>query len=301
MPDVAYRRYQRARARLAQILASTASTCCICYDECESKDMGVTCGFVTHFICSGCFAQLVSASANESPEDVGTRAGHVVCPFVPAADPQVRCSRPYSDQLVARTVPPDVFELHQKAFCKWQEKEVVEAERQRIAAERAREEEAGPVQAAYVHVTEEILTLRCTECGQAFVDFVGCFAVKCGGCPSHFCGWCLTCFDPREMSKHVSTNVPYERMEDEQKRLADRLACSLCHNHVLHCGSRGEGAHGYHGSPEDFEDHHRERRRKQVRRYLSSLPQPIAEQVRHKLVRELTDLGIAADLTKPGA
>ena len=157
------------------------------------------------------------------------------------------------------------------------------------------------MQAAYVHVTEEILTLRCTECGQAFVDFVGCFAVKCGGCPSHFCGWCLTCFDPREMSKHVSTNVPYERMEDEQKRLADRLACSLCHNHVLHCGSRGEGAHGYHGSPEDFEDHHRERRRKQVRRYLSSLPQPIAEQVRHKLVRELTDLGIAADLTKPGA
>jgi hypothetical protein len=40
-------------------------------------------------------------------------------------------------------------------------------------------------------VVEEILTLHCPRCAQAFFDFEGCFALKCSKCPCNFCGWCL--------------------------------------------------------------------------------------------------------------
>lgn len=40
-------------------------------------------------------------------------------------------------------------------------------------------------------IIDEILTLRCPRCKQAFLDFDGCFALTCGSCPCRFCGWCL--------------------------------------------------------------------------------------------------------------
>ena len=41
-------------------------------------------------------------------------------------------------------------------------------------------------------IIEECLTDRCPRCRKAFVDFDGCFAVKCANCPCGFCGWCFS-------------------------------------------------------------------------------------------------------------
>jgi hypothetical protein len=40
-------------------------------------------------------------------------------------------------------------------------------------------------------IHDEILTLKCPSCKKAFLDFEGCFALKCSNCPCGFCGWCL--------------------------------------------------------------------------------------------------------------
>ena len=56
----------------------------------------------------------------------------------------------------------------------------------------AMDEEQRKVRAAYLHICEELLTLKCPrpDCKQAFIDFDGCFALRCSRCPCHFCGWC---------------------------------------------------------------------------------------------------------------
>ena len=51
-------------------------------------------------------------------------------------------------------------------------------------AERAR-------RAKRMFVEERILTLACPRCGQAFVDFVGCFALTCSRDKAAFCAYCL--------------------------------------------------------------------------------------------------------------
>ena len=47
----------------------------------------------------------------------------------------------------------------------------------------------------YVHFNKinSLLCLRCPRCSQVFIDFTGCFALKCsnGACGCNFCGFCL--------------------------------------------------------------------------------------------------------------
>ena len=40
-------------------------------------------------------------------------------------------------------------------------------------------------------IVEELLTLKCPKCQQAYADFEGCCALKCCRCSCNFCGWCL--------------------------------------------------------------------------------------------------------------
>eukprot|EP00475_Leptophrys_vorax_P027766 TRINITY_DN39647_c0_g2_i1.p1 TRINITY_DN39647_c0_g2~~TRINITY_DN39647_c0_g2_i1.p1 ORF type:complete len:171 (+),score=28.16 TRINITY_DN39647_c0_g2_i1:312-824(+) len=40
-------------------------------------------------------------------------------------------------------------------------------------------------------ITEKILNLCCPRCGQAFIDFDGCCALRCSRCGCGFCAWCL--------------------------------------------------------------------------------------------------------------
>ena len=51
----------------------------------------------------------------------------------------------------------------------------------------------GPVRRHAHTITETILTDACPRCRTAFIDFDGCFALKCSNthCSYHFCAWCL--------------------------------------------------------------------------------------------------------------
>ena len=120
------------------------------------------------------------------------------------------------------------------------------AELQRLAA---LDEHARKVQVAGKHIIDKILTLSCPRCGLAFVDFLGCYALKCNACPCHFCGWCL----------------------------ADCGNSQDAHAHVRQCHNKPAGADAYWGTPglndqqirQEFEEAHRRRQRPLIRSYLN--------------------------------
>lgn len=93
------------------------------------------------------------------------------------------------------------------------------------------------------HIVEEILTLKCPRCPQAFLAFDGCFALKCSSCPCAFCGWCI----------------------------AD--CGSDAHAHVKSCREKlPEAKHEtYYGTFPQFEKAQRIRRRKRLISFLQTL------------------------------
>ena len=111
-------------------------------------------------------------------------------------------------------------------------KDRLEAELQRLAA---LDEHARKVLVARKHIIDKILTLSCPRCGLAFVDFLGCYALKCNACPCHFCGWCL----------------------------ADCGNSQDAHAHVRQCHNKPAGADA------SVEEAHRRRQRPLIRSYLN--------------------------------
>ena len=136
-------------------------------------------------------------------------------------------------------------------------KEKLEAELEKM---RALDERGRKLKMACKHIIDKILTLLCPN-GHAFVDFDGCFALKCSICPCHFCGWCL----------------------------AD--CGGDAHAHVRTCRHKPAGANDpYFGTQAQFEEAHREQQRIKVRSYLNeqvdaSLKRDVVEACRKELQR----------------
>jgi len=90
-------------------------------------------------------------------------------------------------------------------------------------------------------VIEDFLTLKCPRCSKAFLDFDGCFALKCSACPCAFCGWCL---------QDCGTDA---------------------HPHVIKCSSKPKENKSYFGSFEQFEVAQHKRQQKLLSTFLDSL------------------------------
>ena len=91
-------------------------------------------------------------------------------------------------------------------------------------------------------VIDEILTLKCPKCKRAFLDFDGCFAVKCSNCSCGFCGWCL---------KDCGVDA---------------------HSHVIACPSAETSCKGsYYGTQEQFKESNRKRQQKELKMFFESL------------------------------
>ena len=127
------------------------------------------------------------------------------------------------------------------------------------------DEEERKVLRGRLHVIEEILTCRCPRCHQAFLDFSGCFALKCSRCPCAFCAWCL----------------------------ADCGADA--HNHVaVACQHKPDIADVYFGTEAQFNDSQQRRRRRDLATFLPTLEPPVRRAVLQALQGELRDLGLNA-------
>lgn len=59
-------------------------------------------------------------------------------------------------------------------------------------------------------IAEDLLTLHCPECGMAFLDFSGCFALWCALCDCAFCAYCQASCRNENNDAHAHTaRCPY--------------------------------------------------------------------------------------------
>jgi len=111
-----------------------------------------------------------------------------------------------------------------------------------------------------LRVIEEILTLQCPRCAQAFFDFEGYFALRCSKCPCGFCGWCLA---------DCGTDA---------------------HKHVITCAAKPPRADVYFGTRTEFEVAQRKRQSQRLQVLLDTLPLDERDRLVQALATDLKDL-----------
>jgi len=275
----------------AQVATATSAlqqrTCQVCYCECDLA-AGVECsppaGAAPHFLCNGCLAQYVGEQvANHTDANLrrfeqrgGVRCSHFIAPR--AGQPVVAesCRAPvYTDAALAAHLPETTFALYFQAKAKVAEQRIhVEAARG-FAAERAAleariatldlDERARQVRN---HIVERILNPACPRCGQAFVDFDGCFALSCSrvGCSLPACGFCAYCLHDANGDAHA---------------------------HVAECRHNIAPGRGVWASLEIFKEAQRRRCTRMIREYLATLDAASRARALRDCAQDLRDLGIA--------
>jgi RNA recognition motif-containing protein len=117
-----------------------------------------------------------------------------------------------------------------------------------------------------MQIVDDILTLRCPRCKQAFLDFDGCFAISCHACPCNFCGWCL-------------------------------MDCQGdAHPHVKECRDRHPEAQSYFGSQIQFQQAQNKKRVEKLKIFLKDYTVANRVSILESIKSDLVDLGISTDM-----
>ena len=287
----------RVKARVEEEHATCLQTCCniwveccVCMDTVPRVKAMVCAGEEEHATCrETCFpaqvASLVQLGgdfySSMNAEWGEKKAGDVMCSHFACVD--TKCtSRPFTQVEVLRAldgrtivetidnvdhivqVQPMYLAAHNKvvgeeAVRKNDEERacIAAAEEKRRAQMTVLQREADDGKR---HVVEDILTLKCPRCAQAFTDFHGCFALICSrrNCKCTFCGWCLAdCgVDPRHSAS--------------------------CHRHVANCKARLPGLPGldpHFGIAGQFQEATHARNAVQLAAYFGSLAPDLCQRV----------------------
>mmetsp|Transcript_34870 Transcript_34870/g.80876 ORF Transcript_34870/g.80876 Transcript_34870/m.80876 type:complete len:631 (+) Transcript_34870:310-2202(+) len=244
-------------------------SCCICLEDGIRLEEGLECGRMDgppHFVCHQCLEQHVEAAVGAELRLRQANEGRVCCPGRPcdaAAYPDVDLAKKLSAAVFRRYTESrlDLLEQRRAAELEGEMQVRLGAELRRL---QALDEQQRRVRAVRNHIVEEILTLKCPRCGQAFLDFVGCFALQCSRCPCGFCAWC-----------------------------GEDSGGSNAHEHVRNCREKPPGADVFFGTFEQFEAAQRRRRRRLLHGFLPTLDIQTRAAVLHEMRRDLADLGLA--------
>eukprot|EP00667_Euglena_gracilis_P000598 EG_transcript_598 len=234
-------------------------------------EKGVACagaaGGALHFVCDECLEGHVRAFLDSDLRLLRAAEGRVGCPQCPV-DAGAAGRVAFPDQQLAAHLPGDVSGAYVGLRLRLTEQQLAEQFdrdlRSAVEAERRllleMDERRQRVRQARQHVVERILNLHCPRCGQVFVDFKDCCALRCSRCPCHFCAWC------------------------GQDCGAD------AHTHVARCRLKPPGAEGVFAPREVWEDQQRQRRQRLVASHLNTLDPETREAVRQELRRDFADL-----------
>lgn len=256
--------------------------CCVCLDEFALAE-GLSCtngdGGRAHFTCSGCLSRHVDAESTSDLQSIAQRDGRVACPCRAAGC--TSCAFSDVDLAAQLRSHPATFQRYISARQQLLEAQIAEQadERMRVELERllALDEQERRVHQARLHIVEKILNCRCPRCGQVFVDFANCFALRCARCPCAFCAWCL--HDCGEDAHEHVANCPYNTAQAQRVNVDGGEAVEL----PRHWGSEAQ-----------FEAAQAARRRRQLRDYLGTLDGDTCRGVLRALEPELRDLGLDA-------
>ena len=193
--------------------------------------------------------------------------------------PDLVCKIYYDDQAIANHVSREVYDKFTGAKVQLMERKLGEGirkeERQRLEEEDAREaaltEEQRCLEKARKNIVDDILNLKCPRCKAAFIDFEGCFALKCDSCPCGFCACCL-----RDCGEDA-------------------------HSHVASCKEGRELHSQYFGDDKLFKKIHQDRRNRLVRKFLIDIEcDRLRKLVVEKCRSDLEDLGLVEIETEFG-
>ena len=258
---------EKATARAAE--AALRRECCICFDAFQLTE-GVKChGSEAHFTCDTCFTAHVKAEADVPLALMKQRGGaHITCPGF-------KCDAPHFRLTEIAQHAPEAFEcvhlMHERLTEQRLADEIRREERQRCEKELERRQQLGERERQIVearrHITEDILTLKCPRCAQAFLDFEGCFALKCNNCNCGFCAWCF---------------------EDSGSDDA--------HTHVRLCKHKPPGADVFYGTLQQFAEAKIRSQEPKLRTYIAGLDPDIRGDVVKCCHQDLADVGHQAIL-----
>mmetsp|Transcript_35864 Transcript_35864/g.83112 ORF Transcript_35864/g.83112 Transcript_35864/m.83112 type:complete len:311 (-) Transcript_35864:240-1172(-) len=169
--------------------------CAVCSDtfdigqgvECEGNN-------TKHFTCNECFTGYVRSRVdNDAFRMFAAKGGAIPCPGYQCPAPSIK------PQVLSQHVSEEVFGEYSAALKKMEEQKI-NATLEKDFADRLSKAEKQWAELSEAerrrrvhrnHICERILTLSCPRCGQAFVDFEGCFALTCSRDNAAFCAYCL--------------------------------------------------------------------------------------------------------------
>ena len=198
------------REKAAAAAAQLIRMCLVCYDDELLVTDGFECTANRHFVCkkNGCFEQITKDQSGSKARFAASGC-KILC-TVPG------CGEVVPDHIVAIFAGELGFAAFLRAKIAANEERVVGDYEERLRTVRADAERdvlAGMNRQATLfsqrnHIIEELLLIKCPSrrCQMVFVmdgDFDECFALRCAGCGSHFCGWCLRDFGRADAHDHV--------------------------------------------------------------------------------------------------
>ena len=265
-----------AAVPLAMLKVQQLRECKVCMESCCVSD-GFTCPKnCGTFTCWECLQQSYTMAARPDAIQGGTNLeGELLC-----SDTKCRC--PITVGHFSSGATPAVLEAQQELKMKVimrkeiqkaldEQKKQIEAEYARI--EQIKDENEKVAAKLRLRIVNDVLTLRCPRCKAAFVEFEGCFAIKCiyNNCGCGFCAWCL---------KDCGRDA---------------------HEHVLQCPERE--ANGYFHTEDVFNEHHRKRKTLAVKKIIkdAGLNHIALKMLRDAISVDLMDLQIPQSDVFPAA
>ena len=161
--------------------------CIICFEECAAVKT-ISCGDCEHTICQSC------CTAYSKSESEPINKAKLVQSNAQLLCPQVGCGNPLRFHDLAKILDDDAFGgIHHACMEAYASKAIQETRENiesRTAAQSNMSADEAKVAAFAEKVREEILTLRCPNCQQAWANYDGCAALKCARCATSFCALC---------------------------------------------------------------------------------------------------------------
>lgn len=178
----------------AVVAPAAGSRDCDCCMDSVSPDQGVLCPGKLHFFCSACLPNFLTAFKTADYAEQKKGKGRALCPM---KDSDV----PFGDGGLAAFVPQDVFDEYLQIRIKVAEQGIQEQmekeSRDKIEelkgklAKATGDAEQMEIDKHRLKIIDDIFTLKCPRCKQAFLDYDSCSAITCAGCACGFCSYCL--------------------------------------------------------------------------------------------------------------
>ena len=255
--------------------------CVICQDSVDECTAVLCDGSEPHAMCRGCFSMYVSSESTKEVRILCATGGKIQCPLVVTK----HCdAKEFDTKAIASTVSSEAFDHFMASHKDMVEQQVIlkmeSDNRRKLDTEVDRilqmDEDSRRVHVARTHVVDNILSLSCPRCRQVFMDFSGCFSLKCSRCGCGFCAWCL-----KDCGRDAHDHLIDKLCLGPGKDAIDKM-----NNTKLQVSNR------MYGNVAQYKQQHLNRRAALLRTYMDILDADLQVKVVEACKNDLADIGL---------